>query len=35
MLYAPAEKSPERLSAFAAAAGPQIQQLLAATREAR
>jgi exosortase A len=35
MLYAPAGKSPERLSTFAAAAGPQIQQLLAATREAR
>jgi exosortase A len=35
MLYAPAGRSPERLSAFAAAAGPQIQQLLAATREAR
>ena len=35
MLYAPMENSSERLSAFAAAAGPQIQQLLAATREAR
>jgi exosortase A len=35
MLYAPSGRSPERLSDFAAAAGPQIQQLLAATREAR
>ena len=35
MLYAPMENSSERLTAFAAAAGPQIQQLLAATREAR
>ena len=35
MLYAPAGRSPERLSAFAAAAGPQIQQLLAADRALR
>jgi hypothetical protein len=35
MLYAPMENSSERLTTFAAAVGPQIQQLLAATREAR
>ena len=35
MLYAPLENSSERLTAFAAAAGPQIQQMLATTREAR
>ncbi len=35
MLYAPAEFAPATLHAFAEAAGPQIQQLLAATREVR
>ena len=35
MLYAPMENSSERLTAFAAVAGPQIQQMLATTREAR
>ena len=35
MLYAPAENAAQRLSAFAGVAGPQIQQLLATTREAR
>lgn len=35
MLYAPAEFAPTSLPAFAEADGPQIQQLLAATREAR
>ena len=35
MLYAPAEFAPVTLPVFAEAAGPQIQQLLAATREAR
>jgi exosortase A len=35
MLYAPADFAPASLTAFAEAAGPQIQQLLAATREAR
>ena len=35
ILYAPMENSSERLAAFAAAAGPQIQQMLATRREAR
>ena len=35
MLYTPSESAQESLAAFAQAAGPQIQQLLAATREAR
>ena len=35
MLYAPMGNASERLAAFAAAAGPQIQQMLATTREAR
>ena len=35
MFYAPMENSSERLTAFAAAAGPQIQRMLATTREAR
>ena len=35
MLYVPAEIAPASLAAFAEAAGPQILQLLAATREAR
>jgi exosortase A len=35
MLYTPSESVPVSLAAFAQAAGPQIQQLLAATREAR
>lgn len=35
MLYAPAESAPEKLNAFAAAAGPKIRQLLATTREVR
>jgi len=35
MLYAPATLAPASLAAFAEAASPQIQQLLAASREAR
>ena len=35
ILYVPAEIAPASLAAFAEAAGPQIRQLLAATREAR
>ncbi len=35
ILYAPKENSSERLTAFAAVAGPQIQQMLATTREER
>jgi EpsI family protein len=35
MLYAPGEIAPGSLAAFAEAAGPQIRQLLEATREAR